>query len=208
MVVALPPQDTTQPTAAEFHAKFRSLLSLTELISAINNGGHPKLAWSDERDYTKHDTLDNVLDAIAHILVRYEEVIAVAASSSGVVAVQHQEVTEDTEEPDSKASKDAEDAEGTEGTDDKENTENLHDAANDPDSGPVHIRRIATIVNPQVEDAKLYHFPTASQVILIHGGKSYLPIEFLDVDSLCEHFLNTIKSGSDPALKASYLCRI
>ena len=119
VVVALPPQDTAQPTAVDLHVKFHSLLTITKLTSAINNSGHPKLTWSEEHNYTKHDIFDSVLDVITHILVYYEEIIAVSTSTSisGGGPVQHQ--GDNTKDPDLKASKDVLDTEGIEETDDK-----------------------------------------------------------------------------------------
>jgi hypothetical protein len=69
------------------------------LTSAINNGGHPTLPSSDPRDYD-HYVHEDMLDAIASILVRHEEVVAVAVSGRNVVAMQEQNVAVNTDEPD------------------------------------------------------------------------------------------------------------
>jgi len=95
----MPPEDGTQPTIEELHKRSRSLISLIELTSAINRGGHPTLPSSDPRDYTRY-VHEDLLDATASILVRNEEVVAVAVSGRHVVAMQEQEVAVNTREPD------------------------------------------------------------------------------------------------------------
>ena len=69
------------------------------MTSAINHGGHPTLPSSDPRDYTRY-VHEDLLDATASILVRHEEVVAVAVSGRNVVVMQEQEVAVNIGEPD------------------------------------------------------------------------------------------------------------
>jgi hypothetical protein len=89
--VALPSEYETLSTTA-LHEKFRSIISLTELISAINNGGHPTLREHDNQRKRPTESLwEKLLAAITHVLVRHE-VVAVAVSGSSIVAMQEQNV--------------------------------------------------------------------------------------------------------------------
>jgi hypothetical protein len=78
--------------------KFRSLISLTQIVSAINNNGHPTLPSAADNKPRNvppdQQILDDILDAIANILVRKDEVVAVALSGSTIVAVQGREEQE------------------------------------------------------------------------------------------------------------------
>jgi hypothetical protein len=77
------------------HQQFRTLISLTQIVSAINNDGHPMLR--SPYDNKTNITLDgqvlaDVVDAVANILVRNEEVVAVAFSGATLVAMHGQEM--------------------------------------------------------------------------------------------------------------------
>jgi hypothetical protein len=96
--VALPSEYETLSTTA-LHEKFRSIISLTELISAINNSGHPTLREHDDQRKRPTESLwEKLLAAITHILVRHE-VVAVAVSGSSIVAVQEQNVEVTGDQP-------------------------------------------------------------------------------------------------------------
>ncbi|KIM74963.1 hypothetical protein PILCRDRAFT_14027 [Piloderma croceum F 1598] len=86
------------PATEILRQKFRSLISLTQIVSAINNDGHPTLpsAADNKPSNVPHEwqIFDDILDAIANILVRKDEVVAVALSGSTIVAVQGQEEQE------------------------------------------------------------------------------------------------------------------
>ena len=174
--------------------KFRSLISLTQIVSAINNDGHPMLrSTSDNKTHVDLDReiLDEVLDAIANILVRNEEVVAVGFSGSTISTMQAQEEQElgvttggenarqlDAEQLDARQSDSA--------------------ADNEPDIeqhvyGNIVVSGISVIVNPQLEDEIDYHFPEDCQCMLIPKGKSHLPKVRLAPDQLCNRFLKKIK---------------
>ena len=76
------------------YEKFRSIISLLTLITSINNTGHPTLANSilpSQRCSPFEPTVNVVLDAIAMILVRTNEILAVASVSeqgNHIVAVE------------------------------------------------------------------------------------------------------------------------
>lgn len=73
-------------TVEDLHEKFRSVISLTSLVAAINNKGSPSLAKSYQRNQYTLQTLPEqaattnaVLDALTILLTRDAETIAVAA---------------------------------------------------------------------------------------------------------------------------------
>jgi hypothetical protein len=70
------------------HSQFRTLLKLTELVTAINNCDHPTLREPPTK--TKPRAIDNLLSACATIIVRNHEIVAVGASGSNVVRTQEQ----------------------------------------------------------------------------------------------------------------------
>ena len=70
------------------HARFRSVLKLTQLITAINNNDHPTLHLPRTQKVYPTTPSDEVIFALATLLVRNHEIVAVAASGAGVVAVQ------------------------------------------------------------------------------------------------------------------------
>jgi len=165
------------------HDKFRSLTSVVELVSAINNGGHPTLRSTDI-DFPRSDPgLDNALYASADILVRNEEVAAVAVSGSGIVAMQTQSedsgMTEAMDNPDSADEEKPDDA--------------GHDETDFEEFDYSNIAGISAIVNPQSEDKDTYEFPDGCQCILVPKGKSHLPTTQLSPDKLCRYFLKKIK---------------
>src|SRR5882762_2277122 len=91
-------EQTLSPTE-DLHKRCHSLITLTQLVSAMNKGGYPTLRTFFRRINSKGGPLDNVLHGIANILVRNTEAISVAVSGSSVVVMQGRE--EDTAgEPD------------------------------------------------------------------------------------------------------------
>jgi hypothetical protein len=147
----------------------------------MNNGGHPTLRSPDT--FPKNDTsIDNPLIVCADILVRNEEVSAVAVSGSTIVAMQ------DT----------SEDTRATDGPDPANEGE-----PDDPDYDETYFKEfdyskiaaISAIVNPQPEDKEVYgyEFPDDCQCILVPKGKSHLPSKNLSPVKLCEHFMKNIK---------------
>jgi hypothetical protein len=89
----MPPADTMPqrpPETVDRPTKFRSLVGLARKVSTINHG-RPTLRKPSARNQT--DTLtrqpqNELLDAIATILVRNVEVVAIAASGPNIVAIQ------------------------------------------------------------------------------------------------------------------------
>jgi hypothetical protein len=86
------------------HARFRSVLKLTQLITAINNNDHPTLHLPRTQKVYPTTPSDEVIFALATLLVRNHEIIAVAASGAGVVAMQ-QSMETAASEPDSASNK-------------------------------------------------------------------------------------------------------
>jgi len=70
------------PAIDDLHEVFRSLITLTTLVAAINNKGHPKLAWPFDLHQstfeTEQSTIGTVLNCLAALLVRDAEAIAAA----------------------------------------------------------------------------------------------------------------------------------
>jgi hypothetical protein len=173
--------------------KFRSLISLTQIVSAINNDGHPTLrSTSDNKTNVALDRQirDDILDAIANILVRNKEVVAVAFSGSTIVAMQGQEEQEvgvtTGGESDSANAKQL-DARQSDSAADNEPDFERHDYSD------IVVSGISAIVNPQPEDANHYDFPEGCQCMLIPEGKSHLPKARLAPDQLSNRFLKKIK---------------
>jgi hypothetical protein len=166
------------------HEKFCTLISASELVSAINNGGHPTLQ-SPDSSFPKDTSPNNPLLACADILVRNEAVAAVAVSGSRIVAMQgHSGDLEDTwatDEPDPADEEKSDDA----------GYEETHFREFDYSD----IAAISAIVNPQPEDkdAYGYKFPNDCQCILVPKGNSHLPKKDLPPGKLCEHFIKKIK---------------
>jgi hypothetical protein len=83
------PSDVISDLPEQLHKEFRSLSTNLVLATAFNNGGYPTLkldSKSDQPNDQRNDTSDKaqqqrnaVLDAVASLLVRDIEVIAVAA---------------------------------------------------------------------------------------------------------------------------------
>jgi hypothetical protein len=116
-----------------------------------------------------------MLDATASILVRHEEVVAVAVSGRNVVAMQEQKVAVNTDEPDTVHAEEADHV--ADGEIDFEG----------PHYGDIGKARIAAIENLRPEYKKLgFQFP---QIMLIEGGKSHLPKIPLSPDGLCKYLL-------------------
>jgi hypothetical protein len=83
----------------DLHSKFRSLIALTEFILAVNKGGYPTLHFAHDRPKrSSRRALNDVLHALADILVRDREVIAVGVSGSNIVVMEG-EMEEVTSEP-------------------------------------------------------------------------------------------------------------
>jgi hypothetical protein len=89
----MPPTDTMPqrpPETVDRPTKFRSLVGLARKVSTINHG-HPTLRKPSARNQTNtlaRQPQNERLDAIATILVRDAEVVAIAASGPNIVAIQ------------------------------------------------------------------------------------------------------------------------
>jgi hypothetical protein len=70
------------------HKRFLSLVTLTQLISAINKGGYLTLRTFSREIYNPGEPLDDELHAIVNILMRDTEPISVAISGSNIIVVQ------------------------------------------------------------------------------------------------------------------------
>ena len=91
--ILMPPADTMPqrlPKTVDRRTKFRSLVGLARKVLTINHG-HSTLRKPSAKNQT--DTLarqprNELLDAVATILVRNVEVVAIAASGPNIVAIQ------------------------------------------------------------------------------------------------------------------------
>jgi hypothetical protein len=120
-------------------------------------------------------SLEDVLDAFSNIFVRYQEVIAIAASGSNIIAMEGWMAMD---EPDS-----ANEAHLGSETDDER-------IAEEDDFNDGKISSISANVIPDARDK--YVFPDGCPCIVISGGKSYLPRRHLPEDELCEILLKKI----------------
>jgi hypothetical protein len=178
----------------DLHSKFRSLLALTEFISTINEGGYPALHSADHRKESYGQrALNDVLHALADILVRNREVIAVAVSGPNIVAVEEQ-MEDVTGEPDSV------DVELADAADRKV----LGFAAGDDtiseviDLSHVGITNISAIVNSDMIDVKVHE---SSYCMLVDPGQSSLPVNLPmgGLSKLYEYFIENFKCDFHPA---------
>ena len=176
----------------DLHRKFCTLLALTEFISTINKS-YPTLHSADNRKKSSsRRALNAVLDALADILVRNREVIAVAVSGPNIVAMEG-EKEEVTREPDSVM--------------DAADREVLGFAVGDDtiseviDLGREGITNISAIVNSDMHDAKVHK---SSYCMLVTPGQSYLPEDLLpmgELSKLYEYFVENLKYDFHPAFK-------
>jgi hypothetical protein len=178
----------------DLHAQFRSLLKLTQLVSAINNNGHPTLRLPSARKKIPTTPHDEVILAIATLLVRNHEVVAVGASGAGVLAVQQPIETAlsepdsaDNEQPDSADNKqpDSADNEQPDSADNEQPNAPL-DFDETLDYRNVAVGRIAAVVNPRT-DGDHYTFPDGRCCMLVNKGESLLKTELMG-DDVWAHF--------------------
>lgn len=161
-----------EPPDKDVHAKFRTLLKLTELVAAINNNNnhptlHPHCTPTPPRP---PGPIDEVLFAISTILVRDNEVVAVGVSGPNLVAMQQQEETASSE-PDS--SYDQPDF-----ANDRQlsSTPLLFDE--DLDYPGVRTDTVTAVLNPREEG--IYTFPSGRCCILVSGGKPLMEQQWKD----------------------------
>jgi hypothetical protein len=180
----------------DLRSKFRSLLALTEFISTVNKGGYPTLHSADDREKkSSRQALNHVLHALADILVRDREVIAVAVSGPDLVLEGEKE--EVTREPDSV------DVELADAADRKvlgfaEGDANISEVI---DLSRVGITNISVIVNSDMNDVKVHE---SSHCMLVGSGQSYLPENLLpmgELSKLYEYFVKNLKYDFHPAFK-------
>ena len=81
---------SSPPQVRDLHAEFRTILKLTQLVLTINNSGHPTLHLP-RKPYTPSPLLD-VLIAIATLLVRDHEVVALGVLGRDLIAVEQQTI--------------------------------------------------------------------------------------------------------------------
>jgi hypothetical protein len=131
----------------QLHEKSRSLISLTTLIASINNKGHPTLAGGvpPTQNQMNEPTTNVILDAVTMLLVRSNEVVAVAAISeqTNPVVVEAVDVIRD-------------------GCDD--------DDLQDRRGINQFIRRVIAVPNPDKDDNYISKDSGAHQCILINDG--------------------------------------
>jgi hypothetical protein len=138
---------------------------------------------------------NDVLHALADILVRNREVIAVGVSGPNIVAMEG-EMEGVTSEPDSV------DVELADAAD----REVLGFAAGDgtiteaTDLTHVGITNISAIVNSDMNDAKVHE---SSHCMLVAPGQSYLPEKLLPMGELYKYFIENLKYDFHPAFEMS-----
>jgi hypothetical protein len=162
-VLPLIPLDDDQQDP-KLQAEFRSLLKLTQLVTAINHSGHPTLRIHPKERKYPLTPLDDVLFAFATLLVRKDEVVAVGSSGTGVVAVQQPMVETTGSVPDSG------------------DTEQRLPLDDNLDVRNTSIDGIAAVLNPRKGDETIYSIPADCCCILVSKGKSLLESSLEGVD--------------------------
>ena len=145
---------SSPPQVRDLHAEFRTILKLTQLVSTINNSGHPTLHLP-RKPYTPSPLLD-VLIAIATLLVRDHEVVALGVSGRDLIAVEQQTIAS---RPDP-ATEEQSDSMGE-----------LH-LDEDLDCSNILISDIAAAVKPR--EGENYDNPDDGYCIEVDAGKSLL----------------------------------
>ena len=140
-----------QVPSRDLHAEFRTILKLTQLVSTINNSGHPTLHLP-RKPYTPSPLLD-VLIAIATLLVRDHEVVALGVSGRDLIAVEQQTIAS---RPDPAT---------------EEQSGELH-LDEDLDCSNILVSDIAAAVNPR--EGENYDIPDDGYCIEVDAGKSLL----------------------------------
>jgi len=180
----------------DLHRKFCTLLVLTKFISTINKS-YPTLHSADNRKKSSSQrALNAVLDALADILVRNWEVIAVAISGPNIVAMEG-EKEEVTREPDS-VNMELVDAADREVLGFAVGDDTISEVI---DLGHEGITNISEIVNSDMHDAKVHK---SSYCMLVAPGQSYLPEDLLpmgELSKLYEYFVENLKYDFHPAFK-------
>jgi hypothetical protein len=164
--------NTTQQDP-HLQAEFRSLLKLTQLVTAINHSGHPTLRIPPKKIKYPLTPLDDLLFAFATLLVRKDEIVAVGSSGTGIVAVQQPIVETTRSDPDS--------------TDTERRDAWPPPLDDDLDVHDTTIDGIAPVLNPRLEDEVKYSFPAGCCCILVSKGKSLIEGSLEGLD-LWEHF--------------------
>jgi hypothetical protein len=184
VLMLMPLVDTTlqSTVTAEQRTKLRSLIALTRTVAGINNAGRPTLRKSSIRNKynpgpkSSRTFNDILLDATATILVRNQEVIALAASGGSIIAMEGR-TEETTAGKSSPASQETY----------VSAAESDFDGGGDSSNLAFRMSHIAKIINPRKEDN--YNFPAGSHFMALRGGKSHLKL-IQDENKAWEWFLN------------------
>lgn len=90
MYLVIPPGNSsaTEQSTEDLHKRFRSVVTLTQLVSAINAGGYPTWRAFPHKINNPRGPLEVALHAMVDILGRNTEAISVAVSGSSIVVVQ------------------------------------------------------------------------------------------------------------------------
>ena len=178
----------------DLHSKFHSLVALTEFILAVNKGGNPMLQFPEDRQKrSSWQTHDDVLHALADILVWNWEVIALGVSGPNIISMEGK-TEEVTNEPYSL------DVELVDAAD----KEALGFSAGDDtiskviDFSHVGITNISTIINLDMVDVKAHK---SSHCMLVSPGQSYLPENLQSMAKLYEYFVKNLKYDFHTAFK-------
>ena len=124
--------------------------------------------------------------AIATLLVRNHEIVAVAASGTGLLAVQ-QPIETAMSDPDSADNEQPHFASNEQlDSADKERPDASLDFDETLDYHNVAIARVAAVVNPR-SDGDCYTFPDGRCCMLVNKGKSHLKLELMG-DDVWAHF--------------------
>jgi len=160
----------------DLHKRFRSVITLLTLVSAINHNGHPRIS---DKQYTypgaleeSHPPIERILNAVTSLLVRNYDVVATAVSESyyQVLALQQP----DPEEGDAQADLEA----GDHGSEVEFSESDTHESDSESE---LESPAIVAITNPRDND----HYTSINDnYLLLDSGTSHIREGFGKWDSL------------------------
>ena len=172
------------PPDEKLNAKFRTILKLTELVTALNNNDHPtlRLPYKQKPKHTP-DANEDLVFAIATILVHNNEVVAVGVSGPHVIAVEQQGETTSSQPDSSDDQPDSVDGQ-PDIADDRQRDSVAIPFDEDFDYSSIHADRITAVANPR--DRETYEFLGNCSCVLVRNGKPLLEQQW--TDDVWQHF--------------------
>ncbi len=162
------------------HKRFRSVITLLTLVSAINHNGHPRIS---ERQDTYPGALEEslppvkrMLNAVTGLLVRNHDIVATAVSDSyyKVLALQ-QPTSEKDNGPQADSAHESESEAHESESEAHESESEAHESESE-----AHTPAIVAITNPRNVDEYSFN----NNYLLVEKGESHIGKDFGDWDTL------------------------